>query len=185
MDIPQYKLKPNITRMILPQIIKLVALAALFYLGLWFNLKFGFNMEIPAAINVLVAVVLLVLVVLQLVIYHIKYAKFEYLFYPNRIEFHGNKIQTFLFRDFQGIDIKRNVFDTIAGTGTILVQPKFRVGPVSNAKQVIDYMQKLIQYFQYAQRSAYSQPMQMPMTFQGQMNQSMPRQSVQRQSVQR
>ena len=45
MELPQYKVKPNTIRMVIPWIFKLLALCALFYVGIFINENFFSNQQ--------------------------------------------------------------------------------------------------------------------------------------------
>jgi hypothetical protein len=146
MELPQYTLKPNVNRMLVPWILKLLGLAALFYGGIYANVRFMFNARIPAFINLFIFVFLIVLVGAQVVLYHVRFGRFSYLFYTNRIEFKGKKSRTFLFDEFSQAEIKQGVFDKMFNTGIIRLSKDFSVGPISNVSQIKEYLEQLVRY---------------------------------------
>lgn len=152
MELPQYTLRPNTNRMVVPWIFKLLGLSAMFYAGIYFNVKFIFNSGIPAAINVLIFATLLVLIVIQLIIYNLRFGKFQYLFYTNRVEFQGKKTETFFFNDFTNVELKQNIFDKMFNTGSLKLSKQFEIGPISSVTQIKSYFERLIQYYQATQQ---------------------------------
>ena len=150
MELPQYKVKPNTIRMVIPWIFKLLALCALFYVGIFINVKLLLKSTIPTLVNVFIVIFLLVLVIVQIVLYHLKFGKFKYVFFTNRIDYESNKPETFLFTDYKESHLKQNSLDQMFGTGTIVINNTFNLGPISNAKQVFNYLQQLIKYFENA-----------------------------------
>ena len=152
MELPQYTLKPSINRMVVPWIFKLLGLSALFYAGIYFNVKYAFGAEIPAYINLLIFVFLIVLIVAQAFIYHVKFGKYKYLFFTNRIEYQAKKPKTFLFSDFTAAELKRGIFDKMFNTGSLKLSKDFIIGPVSNAAQIKNYLEQLVRYYQASQQ---------------------------------
>ncbi|MBT7902312.1 hypothetical protein HN587_00495 [Candidatus Woesearchaeota archaeon] len=154
MELPQYTLKPNTFRMVTPWIIKLLVLSTLFYTGIILAMKLSLKMEIPSFIHPIIGLVLLALVIIQTILYKVKFGKFKYVFFTNRIEFEGEKPLTFLFTDFKSINIKQDFLDKLFGTGNILLEPNFKIDHISNIKQIEGYLNQLITYFQKS-RSSY------------------------------
>lgn len=148
MELPQYTLKPDSNRMVVPWILKLLGLCALFYVGIWINVKLLLKMTIPGIVNILIVIILIALVVVQIILYHVRFNKFKYVFFTNRVEYEGVKPQTFLFSDYQSSELKQNFLDKFFGTGTIVLQPGMSIGPIANAKQIYSYFQQLLKYFQ-------------------------------------
>lgn len=149
--------------MVAPWILKLLGLAVLFYFGIYFNVKFAMKMDIPSYINILIFVFLVVLVVTQVLLYHIRFGKYSYKFYTNRIEFEGKKPATFLFSEFQQADVKQGVFDKAFGTGIIRLSKSFSVGPITNVRQIESYLEQLVKYYRYTQERFRAQQQQASM----------------------
>ena len=147
MELPQYTLRPNTNRMVVPWILKLLALAILFYGGIYFNVRYALGSQIPPIINLFIFAFLMVLIATQVIIYHIKFGKFKYSFYANRIEFEGKKVETFMFSDFRAAELKQNVFDRMFDTGSLKLSKSFSVGPVSGITQVKNYLEQLVRYY--------------------------------------
>jgi hypothetical protein len=155
MELPQYTLRPNTNRMVVPWVLKLLGLAILFYAGIYLNIRFvakylriSFlsNAEIPAYVNLLIFAFLIVLVVTQVILYRVKFGKFKYSFYTNRVEFEGKKTETFMFTEFQQAELKQNLFDRMFDTGSIRLSRSFSIGPVSGVSQVKAYLEQLVKY---------------------------------------
>jgi hypothetical protein len=151
MELPQYTLKPNPNRLVAPWILKLIGLSALFYGGIYFNVKYALKTEMPAYINLFVFAFLIALVVIQVILYHVRFGKFSYKFYTNRVEFEGKKTETFMFSDFTSADVKQGAFDRMFSTGWIMLSKSFSVGPISNVSQMKSYIEQLVQYYRYSQ----------------------------------
>jgi hypothetical protein len=147
MEIPQYTLKPNTNRMVIPWIFKLLCLSALFYGGIYFNARYALKTEIPAYINVLIFVVLLILIVTQLILYNVRFGKYRYMFYTNRVEYEAKKTSTFLFDEYSASTLRQKMLNT----GSIQITKTFSIGPISNAAQIKTYLDQLVQYHKAAQ----------------------------------
>lgn len=146
MELPQYTLKPHNNRMVVPWIFGLLMLSILFYFGIYFNVKFALQSDVPPSINMFIMAFCIVIVVFQLVRYHIQFAKYQYLFYADRIEFQGKKTKVFMLKDTEEITVKKNIFDNMFKTGSIKLSKKFKVGPIINTSQMQAYIQKLVDY---------------------------------------
>lgn len=152
MEVPQYTLRPNINRMVAPWIFRLLGLAILFYGGVYLNAKFALKMQIPIYINALIAVFLLVLIIAQIIIYKVKFGKYKYEFYTNRVDHEGKDSKTFLYGNFQEMTLKQNILDKMFNTGSIRLSKEFSIGPVANVTQIKSYLEQLIKYYQYSQQ---------------------------------
>ena len=152
MELPQYTFKPSINRMVVPWVFKLLGLSAAFYFGIYFNVKFMFKLEVPVIINVLIFLVLVVMIVMQLVLYHVRFSKYNYKFYSNRLDYEAKTNSSFLFSEFTKAELRQNLFDKMFNTGQIVLSKDFVIGPISNVTQIKNYLERLIQYYQYSQQ---------------------------------
>jgi len=146
MEVPQYTLRPNTNAMVAPWILKLLGLAILFYGGIYFNVKYALRMSIPPIINVFIFALLGVLVVTQVILYRVKFGKYAYKFYTNRVEFEGKKDKVCLFTDIEAVSVKHKLFEKMFDTGEIQLSKNFRIGPVSNVTQIKNYLEQLVNY---------------------------------------
>ena len=153
MELPQYTLKPSINRLVVPWVFKLLGLSAIFYFGIYFNVKIVFKYDIPSLVNLLIFLVLVVMIVVQLILYHVKFGKYAYKFYSNKIDYEAKKTVTFLFNDFSQAELKQNIFDKMFNTGRIVLSKDFTVGPISGALQIKNYLERLVQYYKYSQQT--------------------------------
>jgi hypothetical protein len=170
--------------MVVPWILKLLALAVLFYGGIFFNVKYALRSQIPPIINLFIFAFLIVLVATQVIIYHVKFGKFKYSFYTNRIEFEGKKVETFMFSDFQQAELEQNMFDRMFDTGSLKLAKSFSIGPVSGIAQVKNYLEQLVRYYASMQDRYKAQQQQAAMQremAQTQMQQNVPPQPQQAQ----
>lgn len=140
MDYPQYTLKPDLKRIMIPQLLKLIVLCGIFYSGIIFNLKI-LKIDAPIHINILVIIVLFILVLLQTILSHVKSSKLEYKFYQDRIEFNNNKIY---YKEIPEIKLKQNFFDKLFDTKTIILG-KFKISAITNYNEMYAYIEKLAQ----------------------------------------
>ncbi len=178
MEIPQYTLRPNTNRMVAPWILKLLGLSVLFYGGIYLNVKFAMNSSIPPIINMFIFAFLVVLIITQVIIYNIKFGKYTYQFFTNRIEYNGKKPATFLFTSFQTAELKQNLFDKMFDTGWIRLDKEFSIGPISNVTQMKGYLEQLVKYYVYMQQQYRSQQQQAPVQRQVQQPMQQPQQAI-------
>lgn len=163
MELPQYTLKPNVNRMVIPWIFKLLGLSILFYGGVYFNVRFALASTIPAYVNILIFLFLILLIATQTIMYHVKFGKYKYLFFTNRVEYDSKDVQTFMFDDFQSVQLKQGLFDKMFDTGSILLSKKFGIGPISNVAQIKSYLEQLVNYYRAAQQRSRAQVQEVSM----------------------
>ena len=144
MDLPLYSTKPSIVRVLIPKIFKLIGLAVLLYTGVWLNLFF-MKIKIPSYINYLIIAIIFVLVLIEALFTYMQTLKDKYYFFAGRVEFRGKLAKTLDFRYVTNMSVSKDLVDKVLGTGTIVVQPDFRVENVSNCDQVFSYLQQLVQ----------------------------------------
>ncbi len=157
MELPQYTLKPHINSMLAPWIMKLLGLSILFYGGIFAVVKVGMLSgidSIPPTINLFIVAVLITAVASQVVIYHVKFGKYRYLFFTDRIEYQAKKTITFRFLDFQEATLKQGAFNKMFNTGTLVLSKDFKVGPIPDAKQMKGYLEQLVKYYRYSRGKA-------------------------------
>ncbi|NQU78142.1 hypothetical protein HQ545_00055 [Candidatus Woesearchaeota archaeon] len=164
MELPQYTLKPDANRMVAPRIIMMLLLSAFLYIGVRVNFfLIGWDVSIPTFINIFILVLIAVIAATQVILYHIKFAQYKYLFYTNRVEFNGKKTKTFLFSDFSSADLKQGLFDKMFNTGSIRLSKEFSIGPVAHVTQMNTYLEQLIKYYHSSQGSYNLQQQQSAM----------------------
>ncbi len=152
MEIAQYSVKPSIKRIVIPQILRLVVLCALFYGAFWVNIWL-LAFEMPSWLGIAVIAALVVLAVIQVIITRKKAQDWRYSFYQNRIEYAGDRISSALFSEVEEIKIKRNIFDLFANTATVSLNKKFKLKNIPDYKPVADYAYKLVQAYKSQQAS--------------------------------
>lgn len=182
MELPQYTLKPNVNCMVVPWIFKLLGLSALFYAGIYFNVKYALKTAIPPLVNMLIFAFLIVLIVTQVILYHVRFGKYKYLFFTNRIEYDAKKPVTFMFSDFQQAELKQGLFDRMFGTGELKLSKKFIIGPISNVAQIKNYLEQLVNYYQSTQQRYKAQEQQASMQQQMAQSQQGAQQGLQQQA---
>lgn len=144
MELPLYTIRSDVLRILLPKAVKLIGLAVLLYTGIWLNL-FMMKKSIPDTINYLIIAIIFVLVLIEALLTYNKTMKNKYYFFQGRIEFRGRQPKTMDFRYIKGISVSRDFLDKILNTGTIGIQPGFRIESIKNPDQVNAYLQQLVQ----------------------------------------
>lgn len=143
LEAPLYVLKPDKTRILVPNTIKLAILCIVFYLGVLLNVSL-LKISIPNYINILIIVVLLLLIVIESILSLVKLSRIQYRFFPNRMQVIGPRPQYIDFSHVVSVTSKQNFFDKLFGTGTIILGT-YRMKSITNLAPNLDYIQKLVQ----------------------------------------
>jgi hypothetical protein len=93
----------------------------------------------------------------------VKFGKYQYLFYTDRVDFEGKKTKTFMFNDFTEAKLKQGIFDKMFGTGSITLSKDFSIGPISNVAQMKSYLEQLVQYHRTSEERYRMQQQQIQM----------------------
>ncbi len=141
---PQYVLKPNLKRLFIPQIFKLIALGALLYLGVYVNIEV-FEIGLSKNIFYMIYAAITLIITSDLILIYLKYSKQAYDFYSDRVEIKGKRPETIYFSQILNISFKRNFLDKIFNTGTIILGDS-EIISVENSNRVYFYIQKLVDY---------------------------------------
>lgn len=144
MDLPLYSTKPSIVRVLVPKVLKLLGLAVLLYAGVWLNL-WVMKKNIPSSINYLIIAFIILLVLVEVLLTYLQTSKHKYYFFADRLEFRGKVAKNLDFRYVTNIFVSKNFVDKFLGTGTIIIEPDFRIENVSNCDQVFVYLQQLVE----------------------------------------
>ena len=157
MEIPQFTVKPDVARMVVPKIFQLIILSFLFYVALWLNLKLGFQIDVPLIVNLLIVLGLALAIVIEVLRFHAKFSQFKYLLYVDKVIFQKKDVlKSFMFSDFTVSSLDQNVIDSLMGTGTIVLNKSFRIGPINKAHKVYEYLLKLISYYRSSRQRLIS-----------------------------
>ena len=140
---PQYALKQDLKRVLIPKIFQLVGLAVLFYFAVWLNL---FLLEVEDSIKLYVTIgaiiILVIAVVLEIILVIQKIDKNKYLFYAARVEYKGKAMP---YVNVNNVSFRQDFIDKIFNTGTIVLYPDFLIEKIPNLNEVYFYVQKLVQ----------------------------------------
>ncbi|MFC1728169.1 hypothetical protein ACFLZ7_01745 [Nanoarchaeota archaeon] len=142
-EAPLYVLKPDKARIVIPNGLKLILLAIVFYVGVLINIKL-LSLNIPDYINLLIIIVLVILVLLESILSFVRLSKIQYLFYPNRLEVKGTKQQYVMFTNVPVVKFDQNFFDKLFDTGSVTFGA-YKMKAIPNVQQNVDYLEKLIQ----------------------------------------
>lgn len=143
-EIPEYVIRPNIMRLLMPQLIATLVLAILFYIGITINV-FLLGIEIPGSVKILLISVLALLVVIQGLLTYVQSSKLQYFIYKNRIQI-DPKGEYAMFNSISDVNQKKNFFDDIFHTGTLVLGTKMRLNAVPNIEQTFMYVKQMSQY---------------------------------------
>jgi hypothetical protein len=151
-DVPEYIIRPSILRVVVPQIFITSFLGFIFYIGIALNVAL-LGVRIPNTIRLLIAAVLGLLVVIQALLSYLQTAKTQYAIYRNRVQIEGAKQGYVMFSTIQEVKQKRNFFDKLFNTASLVFVPGLELPAVSNYDQLNAYVQQMMQYsrMQYQQ----------------------------------
>lgn len=144
MELPIYTTKSNVFAVLMPKFLKVLGLALLLYAGIWLNL-FIMDITLPDNINYLIIAIIIVLVLIETLLTYNTAANSKYYFFPGRIEFRGKKPAGMDFRYATSISVSRNFIDNLLNTGSINIEPDFKIKSIPNCDKVYAYLQQLIQ----------------------------------------
>ena len=147
MEVPQYSLKIDLTRVIIPKIVLLVVLSFFFYVALVFNLHLGFKIVVPVIGHLMILAILFIAALLQTLKYQVEYSQYGIYFYLNKLIFKkGLEIQEFSYNQIAAVSLGKTFFDKILHTGYLSINHKTLVGPISNPEKIQAYLNQLINY---------------------------------------
>ncbi len=151
-ELPEYLIRPNPLRIVVPQLLLTTVLAFIFYIGILLNVTL-LGVKIPGSIQILIVSVLVLLVIVQGLLTYVQTSKIQYSVYKNRIQIEGAKPEYIMFNTIQSVQPKKTFFDKIFNTGTIVIEPKKKISGIPNFDQTFGYLQQMIQYarMQYQQ----------------------------------
>jgi len=144
-DIPQYVINPSVMRLVIPQVLVTFILAIVFFVGIAINVKL-LGVRIPRSVGILIVVVLVLLVVIQGLLSYLQASKTRYSIFTNRIQIDGEKQNYIMFNAIQSMQSKKDLFDKIFKTGTLVFEPKMKIKAIPNFDQNFAYLQQLLQY---------------------------------------
>lgn len=140
---PQYMLKQDLKRVIIPKIFQLIGLGAVFYFAIWLNM---FLLEVEDSTKLYVTIgsvaILVIAIILEIILFVQKINKNPYIFYSARVEYKGKAIS---YVNVEHVSFRQNFLDKMFSTGTIVMHPGFMIEKVPNLNEIYFYIQKLIQ----------------------------------------
>ena len=140
---PQYALSQDLKRVLIPKILQLIGLGAVFYFAIWLNLVLlDVEDNIKLYVTIGAVIVLIIAVILESILLVQKVNKNKYLFYSARV---GYKEREMSYVNVTNVSFRQNFLDKIFHTGTIVLNPGFLIEKVPNLNEVYFYIQKLIQ----------------------------------------
>ena len=146
--IAKYSVKPNLSRVLVPQTIGLFAIGGVFYALLTFNLSLAFG-GVSAITNYMIVIGLLVLLITETIVNYVKNNNIKYDFLNNSLIFNSyGKRESMLYNEMAGISFERNLLDKLFRTVTIVISPEFKIKFINDENKVHFNIQKLINVFE-------------------------------------
>lgn len=140
---PAYVLSQRKSRALIPKIIILLVLSIIFYLGILLNVSLLVLSAQTETIVKLVSLILLLVVVVTGIIFSVKLANKNYLFYRERIRFNGEEI---VYKDILNTALKRDLLDKMFDTYSINLGHDFHLKHISQEINIENYLKQLINY---------------------------------------
>ncbi len=144
-EFPEYIIKPDTLRAIVPTIVVTFVLALVFYGGIALNI-YLLGIQVPGSITVLIFSVLGLLVIMQALLTYVRTSHTKYYVYKNRIQFVGQKENYIMFNTVNDIKLSKNFIDTFFRTGTITMQPNLTIKGITNPEQTFTYLKQMTDY---------------------------------------
>lgn len=144
METPQYSLKPNLDRFIVPRVILVLILGIAFFFGIYLNLAL-LKMEVGLIQFTIIFLAVAVAAALAIVQNMSYYKALQYDFFTNHIQIGGNPI---MLNTVSGISLKQDIFDKMFNTCTIELPPVAKIKYIPNSYQIYSYIQQLLQFNQ-------------------------------------
>ena len=143
METPSYSTKPNLSRILIPRIIKLLLLSALLYLGVRIN-YIVFGAEFPGIINLIVVILILVLIAADIFLAHMKNKENKIYFFNDRIEIRGKNHNTINLALVSNAEVKMNMLDKMLNTGDIKLNNGEKIKNLNYPERIRQYILQLI-----------------------------------------
>lgn len=141
---PLYVVRQESNRMTLPEVFKLVLLAATMYFGIFINFMI-LRKPMTGIHHAIIIAILVVLILVQSKLSRIRSKNINYVFYQNRIEQQGEEPMMVYLGNVSMVYLKKSLADRIFGTGTIYLEPGFAIRGVKNSDEIHQYVQRLVQ----------------------------------------
>ena len=160
---PLYIARPNIRRVVLVDALKTLILCAVFYAAILLNIQLLrtytlLSSDPPFSIYLAIGGVLLLLFILEMLTVYRKYTIVVYDIYPDRIEAYSKQLEAIPLMNVTDVRLKRNVFDYVFDTGTIIFQPALRMEHIPSPNDVFPYIQRLVAQNKSMMSQEYGRP---------------------------
>lgn len=145
---PLYVLSQVKKRALIPKIISLILLGAVFYVGILVNL---FLLNLTAGDETVIktsSLILLILVVILGIYLSYHKANFSYRFYRDRVQFGKKAIK---YTEIKNTHQKKDIFDKMFKTYAQVLSKDFYIRNVPNQINIAAYVQQMITYAQRTQ----------------------------------
>ncbi len=140
---PLYVLPQQKGRAIVPKMIILLVLGIIFYLGVLLNVSL---LELTASTETAVNLIALILIIVLIgvgIISAIRKAKFDYLFYQDRIQWNQKTVQ---YQSITNIQRKEKFSDKIFKTYFLQLNDQFKIKHIPREVNIQEYVEKMRTY---------------------------------------
>jgi len=146
---PQFVLRQHTPRVLFPKAILLVFLCCVLIFLVWLNAVI-LNLSLSPEFAVAIILLLLFLIALELYYTNVRLSGREYLFFDDRIlhrDRHLKKQRYMHYSSVLRISYSRSVFDRLFNTGTIAIEPAFRVSHIRKSGPVYRHVERSVHHF--------------------------------------
>ena len=144
MEAPQYSLKPNLDRFVVPRAVLVLILGIAFFFGIYLNLVL-LKIEVGLVQYVIIFLVVAVAAALAIVQNMSYYKALQYDFFADHIQIGSNPV---MLNRVSGLSLKQDMFDKMFNTCTIELPPVAKIKYIPNSYQIYSYIQQLLQFNQ-------------------------------------
>ncbi|MEM4260596.1 MAG: hypothetical protein QXG00_05140 [Candidatus Woesearchaeota archaeon] len=139
---PEKIIKINPKRLFIPKILELIVLGIVLYFAIWINFILLYR-SMPVSISFVLVLAILIIICIDGILNFMKFEKFRYIIYPDRIEFVTKKTISLPFNEIVSIGYSYDIYDKIFKTGKIRINDQL-MEHIDNANTVYFYLQDLI-----------------------------------------
>lgn len=139
---PEKVIRINLKRLYLPKVFELIVLGIVLYIAIWINYVLLYK-TMPIEVKLLLILAILVIICIDAILNYLRFAKYSYLIYGDRIEFVGKKNFSLSFNEIVSIGFQTDFYDRLFKTGKIRLNDKL-IEHISDVDTTFFYIQDLM-----------------------------------------
>lgn len=139
---PLYTFQPSLKRALIPKILSLLVLGAIFYLGVLLNLSL-LQLNFSEDLIKLGTAILLTMVIIVGILLSFRHARQPYLFYPDRLV-HGT--ENIYYRTITSCTVQKDIWDHLFHTYSLGLGNHLFLRHIPLELNLQEYLQQLVRY---------------------------------------